>query len=93
MDKQAFYTQLTQQLDALRTQGLFKEERALTSPQDSTITLTNNLPLVNLCANNYLGSGQSPQGARSSTCRIRAIRLWHGIGALYLRYTIDSSDT
>ncbi|ETI61339.1 glycine C-acetyltransferase [Marinomonas profundimaris] len=55
MSKKAFYTQLNTQLQALKEQGLYKQERPLITPQSSQITTADNRPLINLCANNYLG--------------------------------------
>lgn len=55
MSKSAFYQQLEAQLESLKTDGLYKEERALITPQDSQVTTADKTPLINLCANNYLG--------------------------------------
>ena len=55
MSKKTFYTQLDTQLQALKEQGLYKQERPLITPQSSQITTADNRPLINLCANNYLG--------------------------------------
>ncbi|MFD1381831.1 glycine C-acetyltransferase [Rhodanobacter aciditrophus] len=61
MSKQTLYTKLTQQLHELKTEGLYKEERALASPQSGTVSLASGNPLINLCANNYLGLANHPQ--------------------------------
>ncbi len=50
-----FYTYLSDQLQQLETQGLFKHERVITSPQQADITINQGDKLINLCANNYLG--------------------------------------
>jgi len=55
MSKKAFYSQLNTQLLALKEQGLYKQERPLITPQASQIKTADNRPLINLCANNYLG--------------------------------------
>ncbi len=55
MSKVAFLNNLEEQLVELKEQGLFKEERMLRSPQASKVFGANNQPLINLCANNYLG--------------------------------------
>ena len=55
MSKTEFYTQLDTQLQTLKEQGLYKQERPLITPQASQITTADNRPLINLCANNYLG--------------------------------------
>jgi glycine C-acetyltransferase len=51
----AFYAGLRQNLDGLRAQGLYKEERVLASRQGGTVVCDDGRRLINLCANNYLG--------------------------------------
>lgn len=55
MSKAAFLNNLEHQLAELKDQGLFKEERMLLSPQAAQVTGNSHQPLINLCANNYLG--------------------------------------
>jgi len=55
MSKLAFYKKIDTELEALKQQGLYKEERPLISPQDSEIATQDKTSLINLCANNYLG--------------------------------------
>lgn len=43
------------ELDAIREAGTWKEERIITTPQDSRIDTTAVKRVVNMCANNYLG--------------------------------------
>ncbi len=43
------------QIDDIRDKGLFKEERIISSPQSSSVTLKGGRKLINMCANNYLG--------------------------------------
>lgn len=53
--KDSFFSQLQKQLGELKTNGLYKEERVITSPQQATISITGGQQVLNLCANNYLG--------------------------------------
>lgn len=53
-------THLADQLDLVRKEGLFKEERIIASPQDAVITLDDGSTLLNFCANNYLGLADHP---------------------------------
>jgi|TARA_R110002096_G_scaffold436105_1_gene668154 glycine C-acetyltransferase len=48
---------LTEQLAELKSEGLYKAERVITSPQSATIKVkdTNDGEFINFCANNYLG--------------------------------------
>jgi len=54
-----FDTELAAELEQLRTDGLYKAEGRLETPQSRTITVAGR-ELVNLCANNYLGLADHP---------------------------------
>ncbi len=56
----AFLQRLTQQLDQVRSEGLFKSERVITSPQQANISVAGGLEVINFCANNYLGLANHP---------------------------------
>ena len=51
---------LGEQLASLKTQGLYKAERRIESPQDAEIEV-NGRRVVNFCANNYLGLANHPR--------------------------------
>ena len=51
---------LTQQLDDLRSAGLYKTERVIATPQNAHINVSGGQPVLNLCANNYLGLASHP---------------------------------
>jgi glycine C-acetyltransferase len=58
-------------LDAIRTAGLFKEERFIHSPQaaDIEVEFPSGAPaqsVINLCANNYLGLSSHPDVVRAA---------------------------
>ncbi len=55
----SFLDRLAAGLADLRTQGLYKSERVLASPQAAVIR-TGDREVVNLCANNYLGLANHP---------------------------------
>ena len=42
-------------LDEIKSSGLWKDERVITTPQKSKIDTTQASGVVNMCANNYLG--------------------------------------
>ena len=52
--------QLTRQLNELRAQGLYKAERVLTTPQSARVRVNDGPPVLNFCANNYLGLASHP---------------------------------
>jgi glycine C-acetyltransferase len=55
----------SKQLDEIKEQGIFKEERAICSPQNSDIEVefpigSERKNVINMCANNYLGLSSHP---------------------------------
>ena len=55
-----FKKHLVRQLNAIRDDGLYKEERVITSPQGSHVGVRNGESVLNMCANNYLGLAHHP---------------------------------
>ncbi len=51
---------LSKELTALKQQGLFKEERVLTTPQNASVKTEKNGEVLNFCSNNYLGLSNNP---------------------------------
>jgi glycine C-acetyltransferase len=49
------------QIGHIRKEGLYKEERIIISPQDSSIKVKDGKNVINLCANNYLGLASHPE--------------------------------
>ena len=56
--KQAFYTNIDNQLQKIVEDKLLKTEKVITSPQAPDVTLSGGNHLINFCANNYLGLAQ-----------------------------------
>ncbi len=52
---------LSAQLDEIRDAGLFKGERVITTPQGSRVSVAGGEPVLNMCANNYLGLAQNSE--------------------------------
>jgi glycine C-acetyltransferase len=58
----SFLDRLSEQLDGLRAQGLFKSERVISSAQGADIQVApDDGSVLNFCANNYLGLAGHPQ--------------------------------
>jgi glycine C-acetyltransferase len=55
-----FDQQLANTLAEIRSQGLYKTERIITSPQAARIEITGGRRVLNMCANNYLGLADHP---------------------------------
>ncbi len=53
--KTELYKHLFQETEELKTAGLYKEERIITSQQQAEIKVGEGSEVINLCANNYLG--------------------------------------
>lgn len=54
-----FQSQLQKELDSIKEQGLYKQERIIETPQGAEIT-ANGKQVLNFCANNYLGLSSHP---------------------------------
>lgn len=56
-----FLDHIAEQLTDIQSQGLFKSERTIDSPQSADIRLADDSTVLNLCANNYLGLADHPE--------------------------------
>jgi len=56
----SFRQHLESQLADIRAAGTYKNERVIMTPQGTTIRVADGAPVLNLCANNYLGLAQHP---------------------------------
>jgi glycine C-acetyltransferase len=52
---------LSQDLDQIKENGLWKTERFINSDQKNQITLADGSEVINMCANNYLGLANNPR--------------------------------
>lgn len=56
----AYQIHLNRQLEEIQEAGTFKTERVILTPQGATIRVADGKPVLNFCANNYLGLAQHP---------------------------------
>ncbi len=49
------------ELQIIKDNGLYKEERIITTPQDTQIKVESGDEVINFCANNYLGLSNNPE--------------------------------
>ncbi|MEO1526820.1 MAG: glycine C-acetyltransferase [Planctomycetota bacterium] len=56
----SFLDHISSQLDGIRTDGLYKSERVICTPQDARIAV-GDATVLNMCANNYLGLAEHPE--------------------------------
>ena len=76
-----------QELDEIRTAGLWKEERVLQSPQGAWMTV-NGKQVLCLCANNYLGLANDPGLKQAAKAMIDS----HGMGLASVRFICGTQD-
>jgi glycine C-acetyltransferase len=76
-----------QELDDIRTAGLWKEERVIQSPQGAWITV-NGKQVLCLCANNYLGLANDPGLKTAAKAAIDS----HGLGLASVRFICGTQD-
>ena len=62
----AMKSHITQELKQIKSAGLFKDERIITSPQQAYITISGGQKVLNFCANNYLGLADHPEIIRAA---------------------------
>lgn len=51
---------IQKQIDELKLNGLYKQEREITSPQQAEIGISDGRKMLNFCSNNYLGLANHP---------------------------------
>jgi len=79
---------LAQELDAIRAAGLSKNERVITTPQDAYVRVGDGPPVLNLCANNYLGLAEHPAVLAAAR---EALERW-GYGLASVRFICGTQD-
>jgi len=83
-----FADHVSQTLDEIKAQGLFKTERIITGPQNAEIPIADGRRVINLCANNYLGLADHPAliaGAKEALDS-------HGFGMASVRFICGTQD-
>jgi glycine C-acetyltransferase len=83
-----FENQVTQTLEEIKSQGLFKTERVITSPQDAHIAITGGKRVLNMCANNYLGLADHPALIAAAKEALET----HGFGMASVRFICGTQD-
>lgn len=84
---QKFIARIQKELDEIRSAGLFKNERVITSEQGAEIQVGGNT-VVNFCANNYLGLSSHPDVVKAAKEAIDT----HGYGMSSVRFICGTQD-
>ena len=80
-------SRLQKELDEIKANGLFKNERIITSPQGAEIKV-NGVTVLNFCANNYLGLSSHPKVITAAKQAIDT----HGYGMSSVRFICGTQD-
>jgi glycine C-acetyltransferase len=86
--KQDFYIRLAQQIEDTKAQGLFKNERIITSSQQADIEVDHKQKVLNFCANNYLGLANHPDLINAAKSGLDS----HGFGVASVRFICGTQD-
>ena len=84
----AFQEHLAGQLCDIRQQGLYKTERAISTPQRTHIRTADGKEVLNLCANNYLGLADHPEVIEAAKA---ALDRW-GFGLASVRFICGTQE-
>lgn len=79
---------LENEIQNIKDEGLFKEERIITSPQGAEITLNTGASVLNFCANNYLGLSSHPEVVQAAKDAMDT----HGFGMSSVRFICGTQD-
>jgi len=79
---------LEAELARIRDDGLYKDERVITTPQGATIRVAGGREVLNFCANNYLGLADHPRIVAAAG---RALDE-HGFGMASVRFICGTQD-
>ncbi|MBK8586373.1 MAG: glycine C-acetyltransferase [Bacteroidetes bacterium] len=78
---------LQSELEEIKSAGLYKQERIISSPQGADI-IANGKPVINFCANNYLGLSSHPKVIEAAKKAIDT----HGYGMSSVRFICGTQD-
>jgi glycine C-acetyltransferase len=82
-----FVDRIKSEVEEIRTSGLYKNERVISSPQGAEIVV-NGKKVLNFCANNYLGLSSHPKTIEAAHRYIDS----HGYGMSSVRFICGTQD-
>ena len=86
--KKSFYASLENELEKIREEGLFKEERFIASPQKTRVELANGSSVLNFCANDYLGLANNLDVKKAASESVEK----DGFGMASVRFICGTND-
>ncbi|MDB5150730.1 MAG: kbl, partial [Mucilaginibacter sp.] len=79
---------IQKELDDIKSKGLYKTERIITTPQGADIKTSTGKEVINFCANNYLGLSSNPKVIEAAKKAIDS----HGYGMSSVRFICGTQD-
>jgi glycine C-acetyltransferase len=79
---------LTEELESIFREGLYKDERIITTPQGASIRVSGGDEVLNFCANNYLGLANHPEIIAAAKKALDD----HGFGMASVRFICGTQD-
>jgi glycine C-acetyltransferase len=79
---------LASELETLKAQGLYKDERVITTPQGACVKVATGQEVLNFCANNYLGLANHSQVITAAHNALDD----HGFGMASVRFICGTQD-
>ena len=83
-----FFSYMQQQIDTVKAEGLYKDERVITTAQQAQIAVTSGEQVINFCANNYLGLANHPALIEAAQQGLAE----HGFGMASVRFICGTQD-
>jgi glycine C-acetyltransferase len=84
---EAFVDRIRAEVEEIKSSGLYKSERIISSPQGAEI-MVNGQKVLNFCANNYLGLSSHPKTIQAAHQYIDS----HGYGMSSVRFICGTQD-
>jgi len=84
----SFKEKFTNELKNIKENGLYKNERLITSQQSAEITVGSNEKVLNFCANNYLGLSNDPRIIKAAQDGIKK----YGFGLSSVRFICGTQN-
>jgi len=83
-----FYNHIQDQIAQVKTEGLYKAERVITTAQQAQIAVNTGEQVINFCANNYLGLANHPELIAAAKTGLDE----HGFGMASVRFICGTQD-
>lgn len=83
-----YKSHLESELNDIKSAGLYKKERIISSPQGAAVDVNKGSEVVNFCANNYLGLSSHPDVVKASKKSMDT----HGYGMSSVRFICGTQD-